>query len=153
MFRRIIPLVVLGAGVLGCSKKDNPNNPGQNPADNTDPNAAYTIKFRGFEKGDKTEVVRARDASSTSKTVNSTQTQKDEFRYQSVATAQLLAGHTYVIAAQYLAPDTFVNDDVIQYGSATITPDSHITLDTSALCATAPGIDPAVSSAAAASER
>src|SRR5436190_23717033 len=82
MFRRIIPLVVLGAGVLGCSKKDNPTNPGQNPADNTDPNAAYTIKFRGFEKGDKTEVVRARDASSTSKTVNSTQTQKDEFRYQ-----------------------------------------------------------------------
>src|SRR5436190_12154446 len=78
MFRRIIPLVVLGAAVLGCSKKNNPDN----PTENTDPNATYTIAFRGFEKGDKTEVVRARNATATTKTANSSQTQKEEFRYE-----------------------------------------------------------------------
>jgi hypothetical protein len=75
---RLVPLALFAAAAVGCSKKDNPTPTG----DGTDPNATYTIKFRGVEKGDRYEVVKARNATATTKTTRSTQTRKDQFRYE-----------------------------------------------------------------------
>lgn len=81
MFRRMVPLTVAVVLVVGCGKKP-ADSGGDDAGEPSDPNATYTLTFRGFEKGDKTEVVRARDATATTKTAGEIKTQKEEFRHE-----------------------------------------------------------------------
>ncbi|MCE9531582.1 MAG: hypothetical protein K8T89_10740 [Planctomycetes bacterium] len=84
MFRRLLPLVILTAIAFGCSKKNAPVlESGKGSTEQSDPNAAYTIKFRESRKGDEIDVVKARIATATvtNKSTNTTQTQKEDFRY------------------------------------------------------------------------
>src|SRR4051812_38867833 len=84
MHRRFVPLAVLVASLLGCSDKNAVTIPkgDPNPGEPANPSASYTLKFREAEKGDKTEVVKIRDATATTKTADSSTTQRDDFRYE-----------------------------------------------------------------------
>jgi hypothetical protein len=75
---RFIPVALFVAVFVGCSKKDNPTGTG----DGTDPNATYEIKFRDAQKGEKYDVAKSRNATTTTKTPNSNQTKQDESRYE-----------------------------------------------------------------------
>jgi len=84
MRRRFVPCAVLLASLVGCSQKDAATSPsgGPGPGEPANPNATYMLTFRAAEKGDRTEVVKARDATAVVKTADSSTTQRDNFRYE-----------------------------------------------------------------------
>ncbi len=89
MRRQFLMVGLLLAAVLGCSKEPptpipNSTEPGAQPSGQTlDPNATYTITFRGVKKGDRHRIVKARDATAeiTNQDAKTTETKKEEFRY------------------------------------------------------------------------
>jgi hypothetical protein len=82
MLRRLILVPLLVVVAIGCGKKHGDSQSGDSGGEPADPNATYTLKFRPAEKGDKYHVVRARDATAVVKTGNSSQTSKEEFRFE-----------------------------------------------------------------------
>jgi hypothetical protein len=78
MFRPAIVFATLITVALGCSKKSDSTT----AEEGGDPNATYTLTFREMQKGDKHVVVKAREGVATIKTQNSTQTKKEDFRYE-----------------------------------------------------------------------
>jgi hypothetical protein len=57
MSRRLVPLAVLVAAVVGCAQQAPPGGGGESPTPGGDPTASYTIKFRDKQAGDKYEVI------------------------------------------------------------------------------------------------
>jgi hypothetical protein len=60
MYRRLVPLAVLVAAVLGCAKKETGGGGGDPSAG--DPNATYAIKIRTAQPGDRYAVVRSKNS-------------------------------------------------------------------------------------------
>ncbi|MBA4189538.1 MAG: hypothetical protein C0467_16245 [Planctomycetaceae bacterium] len=91
MLQRGIPVPILIAVAIGCSKKPNETPSGDSKGcsdivEATDPSTAYTIKLRNPAKDDKTEIVKTRTASETSRTANSTQKREEKLRFEFVET-------------------------------------------------------------------
>jgi hypothetical protein len=85
MFRRLFPLAVFAAVVLGCSKKKDDDSGGG--GDGGDPNATYTIKLRGEQKGDKLQVVKTRSGTQTTTVAGkSLPQQKEQMKFEFVET-------------------------------------------------------------------
>jgi hypothetical protein len=82
MFRRLIPLAVAVVLVLGCKKKTEDTGAGGDGAVvPSDPGAAYTIKVREEQKGDKSHVVRTSAGSFTVTEGGKTEGDKTEEKY------------------------------------------------------------------------
>jgi hypothetical protein len=64
MSRRLVPLAVLVAAVVGCAQQATQSGGGETPAPAADPTATYTIKIRDKQAGDKYEVTESRSSSS-----------------------------------------------------------------------------------------
>ena len=91
MFRRFIPVPLLIATVIGCSKKPNVTSSGDSKdradiVEATDPSTVYTVKLRNPAKDDKTEIVKTRTVSKTNETANSTQKREEKLRFEFVET-------------------------------------------------------------------
>jgi hypothetical protein len=67
MSRRLVPLAVLAAAVVGCAQQAPPGGGGDvaAPGPTGDPTASYTIKLREKQAGDKYEVTETRSATTT----------------------------------------------------------------------------------------
>jgi hypothetical protein len=79
---RAAAFVLLVAILVGCSKKNDATPPGGGGEEPSDPNATYELKFPPLKAGDRHEVMKSRNATATITTKNSSQTKKDEFRYE-----------------------------------------------------------------------
>jgi hypothetical protein len=83
MFRRLIPLVVALGLVVGCEKRSDQNSSGGGDGKiDSDPNAAYTLKLREEEQGDRAEVTVSGSGSSDLRGSGKIQKQNDERRFE-----------------------------------------------------------------------
>ena len=76
MVRAIMAVALFIACAMGCFKKKAASNPEDGP------DATYILKFPTRQKGDKHEVMKSASMITTAKTKNSTQTRKEEYRYE-----------------------------------------------------------------------
>lgn len=82
MFRKMIPLAVAIVLVLGCKKKEETGGGGGDGGTDSDPNATYTLKFRGEQQGDKVDVVESSSMTNENTKAGKSETRTNKKRYE-----------------------------------------------------------------------
>jgi hypothetical protein len=81
MFRKLVPLAVAIVLVLGCGKKKDEGSGGEGGTDG-DPNATYTLKFRGEQQGDKVDVIESDSMTNENAKAGKSETRTNKKRYE-----------------------------------------------------------------------